>query len=43
MVLPEKVAGDCDEIPNVGINYKTSVNMMSGPRLRCTKNQRRFP
>ncbi len=27
MVLPEKVAGDWDDIPKAGINYKTSVNM----------------
>lgn len=27
MVLPEKVAGDWDDIPKPGINYKTSVNM----------------
>jgi iduronate 2-sulfatase len=27
MVLPEKVAGDWDDIPKRGINYKTSVNM----------------
>jgi iduronate 2-sulfatase len=26
-VLPEKVAGDWDDIPSPGINYKTSVNM----------------
>ncbi len=27
MVLPEKVPGDWDDIPKLGINYKTSVNM----------------
>ena len=27
MVLPEKIAGDWDDIPKPGINYKTSVNM----------------
>jgi iduronate 2-sulfatase len=27
MVLPEKVAGDWDDIPKAGINYKTSKNM----------------
>ena len=27
MALPEKVAGDWDDIPVQGINYKTSVNM----------------
>lgn len=27
IVLPEKVAGDWDDIPKPGINYKTSVNM----------------
>ena len=27
MVLPEKVAGDWDDIPKLGINYKTSKNM----------------
>ncbi len=27
MVLPEKVDGDWDDIPQAGINYKTSVNM----------------
>jgi iduronate 2-sulfatase len=27
MDLPEKVAGDWDDIPEPGINYKTSVNM----------------
>ena len=27
MVLPEKVAGDWDDIPESGINYKTSLNM----------------
>ena len=27
MVLPEKVAGDWDDIPKPGINYKTSENM----------------
>lgn len=27
MSLPEKVAGDWDDIPKPGINYKTSVNM----------------
>jgi iduronate 2-sulfatase len=27
MLLPEKVAGDWDDIPKAGINYKTSVNM----------------
>ena len=27
MVLPEKVAGDWDDIPKAGINYKTSINM----------------
>jgi iduronate 2-sulfatase len=27
MVLPDKVAGDWDDIPRAGINYKTSVNM----------------
>jgi iduronate 2-sulfatase len=27
MVLPEKVDGDWDDIPEQGINYKTSVNM----------------
>jgi iduronate 2-sulfatase len=26
-VLPEKVAGDWDDIPKAGINYKTSLNM----------------
>ncbi|WP_417383532.1 sulfatase [Gimesia sp.] len=26
-VLPEKVAGDWDDIPQLGINYKTSLNM----------------
>lgn len=27
MVLPEKIAGDWDDIPKLGINYKTSTNM----------------
>ena len=27
MVLPEKIAGDWDDIPKAGINYKTSLNM----------------
>ena len=27
MKLPEKVAGDWDDIPKAGINYKTSLNM----------------
>lgn len=27
MLLPEKVAGDWDDIPRAGINYKTSLNM----------------
>ena len=27
MALPEKVAGDWDDIPKPGINYKTSLNM----------------
>lgn len=27
MVLPEKIAGDWDDIPQAGINYKTSKNM----------------
>ena len=27
MTLPEKIAGDWDDIPHAGINYKTSVNM----------------
>ncbi len=27
MVLPDKVAGDWDDMPRAGINYKTSVNM----------------
>jgi iduronate 2-sulfatase len=27
LVLPEKVAGDWDDIPKPGINYKTSLNM----------------
>ncbi len=27
MSLPEKVAGDWDDIPEAGINYKTSLNM----------------
>ncbi|MEZ6131549.1 MAG: sulfatase [Planctomycetaceae bacterium] len=27
MVLPEKIAGDWDDIPKPGINYKTSSNM----------------
>jgi len=27
IVLPEKVAGDWDDIPKAGINYKTSVNL----------------
>ncbi|MFP6618138.1 MAG: sulfatase-like hydrolase/transferase, partial [Pirellulaceae bacterium] len=27
MVLPEKVMGDWDDIPKLGINYKTSLNM----------------
>jgi iduronate 2-sulfatase len=27
MILPEKVAGDWDDIPRAGINYKTSKNM----------------
>jgi len=27
LALPEKVAGDWDDIPKAGINYKTSVNM----------------
>ncbi len=27
MVLPEKLAGDWDDIPKAGINYKTSLNM----------------
>ena len=26
-VLPEKLAGDWDDIPKLGINYKTSLNM----------------
>jgi iduronate 2-sulfatase len=32
MVLPEKVAGDWDDIPKAGINYKTSVNMKMDER-----------
>jgi iduronate 2-sulfatase len=27
MALPEKIAGDWDDIPKAGINYKTSLNM----------------
>jgi len=27
MRLPEKIAGDWDDIPKAGINYKTSKNM----------------
>jgi iduronate 2-sulfatase len=35
MELPEKVAGDWDDIPRAGINYKTSVNMkMDVPKQR---------
>jgi iduronate 2-sulfatase len=30
--LPEKVAGDWDDIPKAGINYKTSVNMKMDER-----------
>ncbi|MEZ6112295.1 MAG: sulfatase-like hydrolase/transferase [Pirellulaceae bacterium] len=34
-VAPEKVAGDWDDIPKAGINYKTSVNMkMDRPKQR---------
>ncbi|SMP64209.1 iduronate 2-sulfatase [Neorhodopirellula lusitana] len=32
MMLPEKVAGDWDDIPRLGINYKTSVNMQMDVR-----------
>ncbi len=32
MVLPEKVAGDWDDIPKAGINYKTSKNMQMDVR-----------
>jgi iduronate 2-sulfatase len=32
MVLPQKVAGDWDDIPEQGINYKTSVNMKMDSR-----------
>lgn len=32
MLLPEKVAGDWDDIPKPGINYKTSVNMKMDTR-----------
>jgi iduronate 2-sulfatase len=35
MVLPEKVPGDWDDIPEAGINYKTSTNMkMDVPRQK---------
>lgn len=30
--LPEKIAGDWDDIPKAGINYKTSVNMKMDER-----------
>ena len=32
MTLPEKVAGDWDDIPKAGINYKTSKNMQMDVR-----------
>ncbi|TWU26715.1 Arylsulfatase [Novipirellula galeiformis] len=32
MVLPEKIAGDWDDIPKPGINYKTSQNMQMDVR-----------
>ncbi|QDU95923.1 sulfatase [Lignipirellula cremea] len=32
MTLPEKVAGDWDDIPAAGINYKTSLNMKMDER-----------
>lgn len=32
MTLPEKIAGDWDDIPRAGINYKTSVNMKMDER-----------
>ena len=32
MILPEKVAGDWDDIPKAGINYKTSKNMQMDVR-----------
>lgn len=32
MVLPEKLAGDWDDIPRAGINYKTSLNMQMDVR-----------
>ncbi|MFP6676977.1 MAG: sulfatase [Pirellulaceae bacterium] len=32
MMLPEKVAGDWDDIPKPGINYKTSLNMKMDER-----------
>jgi len=32
LALPEKVAGDWDDIPKAGINYKTSVNMKMDER-----------
>ncbi|NJN05265.1 MAG: sulfatase-like hydrolase/transferase [Rhodobacteraceae bacterium] len=32
MVLPPKIAGDWDDIPKPGINYKTSVNMKMDER-----------
>jgi iduronate 2-sulfatase len=35
MMLPEKVPGDWDDIPKLGINYKTSKNMqMNVPRQK---------
>ena len=35
MVLPEKIPGDWDDIPKLGINYKTSKNMkMDVPKQR---------
>lgn len=32
LVLPEKLAGDWDDIPKAGINYKTSLNMKMNER-----------
>ncbi len=32
MVLPPKIAGDWDDIPKAGINYKTSLNMKMDER-----------
>jgi len=32
MTLPEKIAGDWEDIPSPGINYKTSVNMKMNVR-----------